>query len=544
MSKDKKGREIEFPADIVALRREKEDIKAFLQSLEDAYNEGAVTEDSYSEMKKKNAKRLSEINSLLDEKDEEEILPLEKPKEPEKPQEKKSEEKKKEFTDKIKGLTTKASIFKSISKMMPKKKEEPKDEKAAVAEEDKSPAPLAAKPAVSPVEILDTNKALEEAYMRQTLEAQAARRMDEPQRGGLGADAIKLSEEINRLNVEVEKLRAFLEAVKEMRTNTDERVHKVSETVGEIRSTLYQTEASLREMETKVDQHEDAIASVKPKRFMDEIRERDRRIGALEGKVDKSESLLNSVNTDVKKVQDMLRDIGSLENIVEVSRNIAKKILEMDAKEKSIIKVSDRIERLFVDISEKLTEFETYKANQDRISEMVQELTKTVDDIGITLGVKTATKDDLTALKDELTRSIEQTKILMASQISPEVAQLQEEKESIKVLLDSLDAEYKEGTLLEEDYSKSRDANIARLRDIERKMSQASGARTEEPEPIIVEKSSKKKTAKKAEEEIEEEKPKSKKQDSLLRELQEMYDKGLISKEAFERSKKAFGGRG
>lgn len=551
MAPKPKKKEIEFPADIPALKREQEDVKAFLQSLEDAYNEGSVTEESYDEMKRKNAKRLVEINNLLGEKDEDVPVDEKRPTTPEKPpvektapgkaQEKKPAQEQKrnaELSEKIKTLTEKSfGGLSRLKNLLPKrgakKDEAPAQQLPPEAPTQAAPQPPAESPPEQPQESPDQIQ--QEAPQEQQQETQR------PQKSpGIGAKEIaKINEDIIRMNTEIEKLRAFLEAIREMRTNTDERTQKVSETVGEIRSTLYQTEASLKEMENKIDQHEDALASVKPKRFMEEIQERDRRLGALEARFERTESVAAASQGDIKKVQDMLRDIGSLENIVEVSRNIAKKILEIDAKEKSINKISDKIEKLLVDMSEKLNEFETYKANQDRVSDVTQDLAKTVDEINITIGAKLVSKDDIALIKDEIMKSIEDVKAaaLATGEESPEVKALKEEKEGVKVLLESLDSEYKEGTLSEDDYTKSRDANLKRLRDIDSRVGKVTGkvAVTAEPEPIVTDAEEKK---------ARQEKPAQKKQDRLLMELQEMFDKGLISKEAYERSKKAFGSRG
>lgn len=542
MAPKPKKREIEFPPDILALKREKEDVKAFLQSLEDAYNEGSVTEESYDEMKKKNAKRLADINNLLGEKDEEDVAVEEKrpmTQEPasepvaekEKPTPKKHDEQKRnaELAAKIKTLTEKSFGGLARLKNLIPKRGEKKGEPTPQAPASEQPAPFPAQP---PQEAPPEEPQVAEPPQEPPQELKP----QEKQRSISAKEIAKIGEELIRMNTEIEKLRAFLDAIREMRTNTDERTQKVSETVGEIRSTLYQTEASLKEMENKIDQHEDALASVKPKRFMEEIQERDRRLAAIEARAERTESIASASQSDIKKVQDMLRDIGSLENIVEVSRNIAKKILEIDAKEKSINKISDKIEKLLVDMSEKLNEFETYKANQDRISDVTQDLAKTVDEMNITIGVKLATKDDVSMMREELMKSIEDAKTaaLATSEEPPEVKALREEKDGVKVLLESLDSEYKEGTLSEEDYSKSRDANLKRLREIDAKIGKLTGKSVapSEQEPVVIEVERKKEKLA--------EKPAVKKQDRLLTELQEMYDKGLISKEAYERSKKAF----
>lgn len=543
MAKKSAPKKIEFPPDIKALRREKEDIEAFLASLEDAYNEGSITEESYDEMKRKNSKRLHEITEILGGGDavEEELpkqpkeKPMEKaaPAEEERPEEEKPEAKESEIKGKLKSIVQRIpkNIFgkKSEEEKAPEKTEKKEEEKvkakAPKKEEKKEPATAG--------ELLEQEfrKEAPEAFQPPAQEAHVEEKKKERREDWASR------EEVTRLNTEIEKLRAFLEAVREMRANTDERTQRTAETVGEIRSTLYQVEGSLKEMEAKAEEHEDALAALKPRRFMEEMQDKDRRLGMLEAKMDKVEHLTETLNQDMRRLQDTMRDIGNLENIVEVSRNIAKKLLEMDNKEKSMQKLSDRIEKLFVDISEKLNEFEVYRASQDRIGEITQEMMKGIEELNVKTE-KFVSRDDIDAIRADLQKSIEEVRQTM-EEIPEEVRQMKEEKESINVLLDSLESEYREGAIGEEDYAKARDANLRRIKDIDEKISSTPAKPPAPEEPRVVEAGAEKAPGPRAKAPP---MARSEKSDKLMLELKEMLEKGLISKEAYERSKKAFGG--
>jgi hypothetical protein len=58
--------ELKLPENMINLRKEKEDIEMFLESLESQHIEGKINKAEYEEMKKINVKKLNDVESKLE----------------------------------------------------------------------------------------------------------------------------------------------------------------------------------------------------------------------------------------------------------------------------------------------------------------------------------------------------------------------------------------------------------------------------------------------------------------------------------------------
>jgi uncharacterized protein YqgQ len=122
-------------------------------------------------------------------------------------------------------------------------------------------------------------------------------------------------------------------------------------------------------------------------------------------------------------------------------------------------------------------------------------------------------------MREMLERRIESLRAEAEELVPEPIRKLREEKVAIEDLLETLTHEYEEGVISEEDYRAAREKNVRRLRQIEEQISKT-WRELRRAKPAEVEK-----------------RP-PKKEEQLVAELDELLRRGMISREAYERSKR------
>ena len=356
----------------------------------------------------------------------------------------------------------------------------------------------------------------------------------------------KIDTEINKINIELEKIKTFLDAQKDLRTATDEKLQRLTESIGELRSMLFQKESEIDKMNVKLQRIEEVFNDIRPEQYSRELQKRDKELANQNLRIEKLEKVSYDMAKDVNELKTIFREIGSVENLVNVSKRINEKFIKMENMLRDVEKISEKLEKHFVEINKKLEEFEEYKNKQLQIDGLSKDLLKAVDDINIKIS-KLASEEELFKLKEivnSFTKDLEDVKKSVASglpflgPLPEEVQQLQKKREEIKALLDSIDEQYKTRALKEEEYRRIREANLQKLADIDAKIRESiqrikglpaiqqgqsfatqteEAAQPQQPQPIQTEED---KAAK------------------LLSELKDLYKKGLISEKAYQKTAK------
>ncbi|MEM5777634.1 MAG: hypothetical protein QXJ06_04275 [Candidatus Aenigmatarchaeota archaeon] len=350
----------------------------------------------------------------------------------------------------------------------------------------------------------------------------------------------KIDTEINKLNIELEKIKAFLDAQKDLRTATDEKLQRLTESIGELRSMLFQKESEIDKMNVKVQRIEEVFNDVKPEQYTRELQKRDKELANQNLRLEKLEKMSYDMVKDVNDMRNIFKEIGSVENLVSVSKRINEKFIKMENMLKDVEKISEKLEKNFVEINKKLEEFEEYKNKQLQIDGLSKDLLKAVDDINIKIG-KLASEEEMFKLKEmlnEFTKDLEDVKksvksgIPFVGPLPEEVQKLQEEKDKIKTFLDSIDEQYKSRAIKEEEYKRIREANLQKLADIDSKIRESieriKGIPTVQPQsmPQNIQQIP----------QPQEQPQQEDKASKLLAELKDLYKKGLISEKAYQKT--------
>lgn len=481
------------------LQKQKEDIKILLSTLEEAYNDASITKEHYDEVKGKNQKKLEELNKK--------IISLEKVGEKPSGEDKESkaepekEEKEEPKSKKLKKPRGKPGRPKKEKTKTPPKQEppseptppstppaEPSSEGAqaatpattppsepAPAESDYSgiPQPLTgvagdeeAVAATTPDKAPGTVKTAEPGTIQYT--AQEVKTMLDKLLKEIRPQGLEVGPRVDKLEVQLEKLRAYIEAMKDEKSSGSESIQRLTEEMGEIRSNVSGVDRKISEAEIKVQEIDQSLGDLRPARFLKALQDDDKSIKLHDARLDKLDDLTSVMLKKLGQIEEVLKRLGSLEKIVDFSKEAAKRLLEIENREKKINRIADKIDGIFMELNKRLDEFVLYKAKQDTLDELSQEMMKSMDEINTKIE-KYAEKGDLDMLKDMF--QTELASFRSSSGTSPEVQRLESQKSEIEGLIAMLDEQFKAGALPEAEYKKTRQINEDRLRDIDKKIS-------------------------------------------------------------------------
>jgi|GEM_PF-4774515 len=485
------------------LLHQKEEIETLLGSLEDAYNEAAIMEDDYEHVKKKNKEKLAEINKKIEKL-------------------------------KVSGMETEVKRKPIAASPAPHAappriyEEKPVEIIREVVKEVKPPVKPAEKPRVR--EEWNLKKIMEDMETRiagKIKEISEAAKVEES-----GKELKGVLTKLDKFEIDLEKLKAVLETVKEGRKVADEKVQRVTESMGELRSIIYQREASTKEQEIKVGKLLDSVSQVDPEKIVMDLKKRDKEIANQGMRIERINRMIEALNETMGRMKNVLVNIGSLENVVKVSQNVTDNLQAMESMKGNIEKSADRVQSIYVELSERMEEFLLYRTKQNRMEDLVNELMRSVDDMNTKLS-RFVTKDDLDAFRQTLKPSGEEE---VEGEAGKTIDDLQIQKEEIKMLIKTLEDEYKNKRIPKDEFEKTKRANLERLKEIEEEIK--TGGEVQKAPPTagapspVAESGAEPAVPKVAA------KPKKEGKGMLLKDLEDTYKKGFISKEAYERTKK------
>jgi chromosome segregation ATPase len=454
------------------LKHQKEEIETLLSSLEDAYYEAAILEDDYNDTKEKNIKRLDEINRMIRE----------------------AEEKvKKEESEKI------AKI--AMEEMPPAMSRSPASFQATA-------------PAESPGPKIDLDK-MEEKISAKFKEIASG---IETRIGEKDADEIR--KELSKYSMEIERIKVLVESIKEMRGVQDEKIQRALETTAELRSIVFQREASVRDQESRLQKMGDKVSQIEPEKILMALNKRDRELSDHSLRIDKMDGKLQSIEEMMSRLKVIITNIGSIETMVNMSRDSTQKLTEMRDVQNNMQKLSDKIHGLYADMSSRLEEFEIYRRKQDRNEALMDSMMRNIEDLTKRSG-GFVTKEDLESLRMAMPAA--GTGATGAGEAGLE--SLMEEKEEIEMLLKSMEESYKAAMIPKKEYEKTRQINMDKL---ERLKAQIKEAGSRPLSPVKAE------AASPARE------PPGKKVSPGA--LEDAFSRGLISRKSYEKVKKMVAG--
>lgn len=562
------------------LKRKKDEINALLSSLEDAYNEATILEDDYNDIKARNEKKLKEIEGKIDSLESKgsetgEPEPAETPA-PSQPAE------------------AEAPSYSKYGAPPP-----PPPDSASAPETTPSPGPAASQPAPAeeppplpqgtqaPSPPLAPEPKAEAAEQktgkREELSKEDLRKLENEIAGKvkdmveeIGAkvsqkDLLEMKNNFTKYETEMEKMKAKVEAASEAKNLLDEKIQRLVEGMAEIRTTVNEREASLKERDVKFEKIMDVMDRLKPESLIVELQKRDRKMEDQKMRIDKLEETTNEMTQMLRRIEKILKDIGSLENVIKVSNEASETLMNMQNMERNNQKTLDKVQGIYAELSKRMEDFMLYRAKQDRMEDLINDALKNMDEVNTKMA-SLVTRDDLESLQGNMMSSVDSKIESAVAAIpaapsgrteSPAGAAAESEKEEIEDLLKSLEEEVKSGTISKEEYEQMKKANLEKLEKLEKKTEEKpSPAPAPEPagkDPDESGKEDKESGGKEGKKPDKEEKGKEEKEEdekkeksperkeneeNLLKDLEETFKKGFISKKAYEKTKKMILGKG
>ncbi len=485
--------------DLTELQKQREDIKILLSTLEEAYSDASITEEHYKEVKGKNEKRLKELDAKISKLEASSAGPAEKEgpakegaekAEKEKPEEPKPEKAKPRKRGRPKGSKSRPKPAPAhASPSQPSPESAPAQPSTSTSESAPSSGGEAGSGGQSdysgiPQPLTDiagegggalgsgpdkgSGPTAEPGSLRYT--AQEVKDMLDKVLKEIRPEGIEVAPKVEKLEVQLEKLRAYIEAMKDEKSGSKEGIQRLTEELGEMRSNVSGIDRKVSESEMKVQEIDQALGDLRPQRFTKALQDEDKTIKLHEARLDKLDDLNSVVMKKVGQIEEVLKRLGSLEKIVNFSKEAAKRLIEIENREKKINRVADKIDGIFVDLNKRLQEFALYKAKQDTMDELSQEMMKSMDELNTKME-KYVEKSELESFKDAI--QAELASIRTAGGASPEVQKLESQKTEIEGLIAMLDEQFKAGALPEKEYKKTKAINQQRLESIDKKIQAA-----------------------------------------------------------------------
>ena len=514
-----------------ALETERAGLKDLNAHLEEEYRKAEVSEKNYKELKEQYTKRLKEIRGELgeepkpdpsetkvEESKQEPIEVGEKPKDvqpqqkqnpepevqpklPEKTETPNAPEKVEEKTETNPEPETKSEAKNEAPKEEPKKggflsKIKSKVKKDGLKGEASAPAPE--KP-----EKKDDKKGDDKGQLYSSEDLKGANDT-EPDLDGLdpsdpkaieklaaqavgqagGGDDVEVAEEKDsnvtgdaKVDLELEKIKAVIESVKDTNKAIQESVTNLAESVGEVRTQVFQAEGEEKEVESKMERLADEVGEVKPKII-------DTRIKAFNSKLDQADVIHEKLNRKMDdtskkltKIDEMLRSIGGVENLINVNKRVQTKLDDIKEALKYTERLAMKTEKIFIDLNKGLQDVQVYKVKQDGIDETMKDVLKSIDKLNVDME-QLPTQKDLETLRSDVfmfQKQLEEIKKILPvadAKIPESIVKLREERNNLNMFLDTLREHFEDGVITKSEYEDSKKKNEAKLEKVDKELRQ------------------------------------------------------------------------
>ncbi|MFH1364937.1 MAG: hypothetical protein ABIH52_04790 [Candidatus Aenigmatarchaeota archaeon] len=412
MAKEKKKSFDMTQMSVKQITQAKDDIQLILASLEEQYRKSEISDNAYKETKEKNTKKLEEIMAFLID-----------------------------------------MGMRDIADKPPKELE--KKTQDTPSESPSTPGtPQSGTPPATP------------GTPQATVQVQAA-------------PAVNMELIDMKIKSGLERVNTIVEAMKESEKSTDEKIQRITESLGEIRALIFGKEERKKDQAIRVERLEEEMAEVDPRKIEKQFAKRDKTLTELLVKADKLETKQEIMTKNMGDVQSTLRSIGNLENIASVNKDVMNKMREMNNISTLTNRLSDKVQKIFIDLNKKLELFMMYKNRQDSLDELSKEMMKTVDGISIKME-GFVEKKDIDALKNDIyslgnkigdvNKMIDVIIPIVNLKMPESIKQLQKKKESIEGVLLSLEDSYRDERITKQDYISAKEKNEKALKDIEKKL--------------------------------------------------------------------------
>jgi chromosome segregation ATPase len=237
---------------------------------------------------------------------------------------------------------------------------------------------------------------------------------------------------LGQLSVQVEKLNASVEAFAEVRKSFSERFSRVSEQIGELRAMILDRDKSIQEVELKAVKAHDLVMTVQPEKMMTSIQKGEAKIEALKANLEGNESIMSRIMEELKDVKKKVEFFRGIEEIVKLSEETKKDLIEIKKVESKISLNTDKVDTIYSEMRKKFQQVDVVDSQLQEMKAVGEQNEHDVQFVKDKI-IDLASKDDLEKLITRVQRYVDALKDLeKKSSMGKDIDQLKDILEGLK----------------------------------------------------------------------------------------------------------------
>jgi hypothetical protein len=236
---------------------------------------------------------------------------------------------------------------------------------------------------------------------------------------------------IIKLQTELDRVKASVEAFTEVRKSFTERFSRTSEQIGELRGMILERDKSMQEIELKAIKAHDLVEAVQPDKIMTLVQKQDAKSEALKANLEGNEAIMDRVMEELKNVKQKIEFFRGVEEIIKLSEEVKKELIEIKKIESKISINTDKVETFYSEIRKKFQFVDEVESKLTEMSVSVAQNTK--DTVSLKDKIKgLADKEEVDALVHKVQRYVDALKEIQKK------SSLTKDIEEIKSIVDGL----------------------------------------------------------------------------------------------------------
>jgi hypothetical protein len=263
--------------------------------------------------------------------------------------------------------------------------------------------------------------------------------------------------------MEFEKAKANMDSFKESMKDADEKIRGFAESLGEIRSMFFQREQSIKTMEDKIDKMADVVESVEPSKLAEQRAKQEKDRSVMEAKLERLDKVTSDLLNRFAEIRETLEGIKNLKAIVDMSRDVGKKLMKIEEIGTKMDQMSTKLENTYLEMNKHLSDFPIIKTKVESMERSTRDMMKMIDETKMSLE-KVPSVDDVKKLAaPEIAEPA-------APVVTGDIEGLKNKRDELKQLLKTLEKEYKDSAISKESYKESSEKSKEKLKEIEDKI--------------------------------------------------------------------------
>jgi len=210
------------------------------------------------------------------------------------------------------------------------------------------------------------------------------------------------------LSADIIKLKAKFDQFAELRKLINERFTRINEQVGELRGMIMDTNRSMQDMEVKTVKAVDLVEAVHPDKLMVDVRKQDAKIESLKAGIESNDSIMKSLMDQLKEMRHQLMSFRGIEEMVKLSEEVKKELMEIKKVQATVERHSDKIEGIFIESQKRFKEFESLGDSIKEVQKQLSSVQEATDSLKVKVQTFASKKDaeNLTKKVDDFEKHV------------------------------------------------------------------------------------------------------------------------------------------